>query len=1019
MPKPARFTLAFSEESKQYELYEHDRFLLQAHGASWLTWLSTHPSFAFCGKNGRFNLLKEARKQNGEGYWYAYQRQGKRITKRYVGKSLEVVPDRLEEIGNAFQEISLPSPLLISKFQIPHVSARLLRRERLLTLLDAGKQRSLTLLAAPAGSGKTTLVAQWIATHKEEERSLFPPIAWVSLDKNDNDLVRFWRYVLTACNVFQTNCGQTALRQLATLSSFPPEMTLLEATLAHFLNALARSACEGLLILDDYQVIISSHIHQTLTFFLTHLPPSIHLMLITRTLPAFPLAQLRARGALSEIAAHDLRFSQEETLAFFQHSFPSLSLAKAIEQIDARLEGWAAGLHLFALSLQRSSTEETIRQHLAGFVSEHRPLHDYFIEEVLDTQTVSQQQFLLCTSLLNRLTASLCDAVMERQDSATVLRSLERAGLFVERLDGPGQWYRYHALFAEAMRAETRWRLDEETIRAIFLRAGRWYEQEGLLTEAIEQALQTQEPVYAAAMIERYLTRIGFDEMQEFSTLRRWLEQLPTNILSLYPLLCLHKAQVLSLSFAPEPPPSNLLAQMDELLQMAEARWHAEDNTARLGEVYAFRAYLATRQRAQEQAYTYASQALHWLPIASQHWRGVCLNLLGAGELSWGQLSRAQTLLQEALTIWTNLHHVHGARSCMLLLATLYFEQGALRLAAACYERVAQEAREVGDREDLIPALIGLAQLSYEWNDLEAAEQAAQEAWDASERMGSPELLMRSAFVLIKIQFQYSAGRLIMPQGQKMLVEQRIASLLMQCAARADLSTEVQLCQLHYWLAEGDVTTVQHRLTMLTIPEGNTYTHIRKHKKLLEIRVLLEQKKYRQAFEELERLREAALQEGRGRMLLQIQLLLARLHLTEKHIQEAHQTLNAALLFTHTEGYLRSFLDEGREIAELLRMMQSRGAEPPILNSIQTILSSFGPTPRRATAALAPLSQQEQRVLHLIVAELSYPEIARELTISLNTVKTHVNTVYRKLNVHSRREARAVAQDLHLFASER
>jgi ATP/maltotriose-dependent transcriptional regulator MalT len=373
MPKTARFTLRWSEEHNLYKLYEHDLLLLEANSASWFAWLTTHTSFSFRGKNGHFNLLKETRKNSGEGYWYAYQRQGKRTTKYYVGLSVELSTTRLEEIGKAF--------------------------------------------------------------HK--------------------------------------------------------------------------------------------------------------------------------------------------------------------------------------------------------------------------TQT---------------------------------------------------------------------------------LEANSWYAREEMLTKAIERAVQTEDAERAAALIDRYLTRRGFDDMQDLSTLRRWLEHLPDRILSRYPLLCLHYSQVLSLSVMPEQPPASMLEQMDALLQMADTCWRAEGNIARLGEVYAFRAYLTMRQGMQEQSVAYASQALRWLPLESQHWRGVCLNMLGARALSSGQLTQATALLQEALTIWTNLHHPHGARSCMLLLATVYREQGVLQHAATCYRRVIQEAREVGDREDLIPALIGLAQTSCKGNDIEIAEQVAIEPLSRQEQ---------------------------------------------------------------------------------------------------------------------------------------------------------------------------------------------------------------------------------------------------------------------------------------------
>lgn len=1013
MLKLARFKLIWSEAHKLYELYEYEHFVCSADKADWFNWLTTHTSFAFQGKTTHFTLLKETRKKEGQGYWYAYQRQGKRTTKRYIGRDAEVVPLHLEALEHAFLTTqSTTAPLLVPKFQLPCPPSSLVRRERLLSRLDAGWNQPLTLLTAPAGSGKTTLVAQWIAERKAAGRP-FPPVAWISLEKNDNDLMRFWRYVITACGVFQDGCARTALHQLTAISMFPSERLSLEAVLAHFLNHLTSSACEGLLILDDYHVITSPQIHQTLVFFLQYLPASVHIMLLTRSDPAFPLARLRGRGSLSEIGLPDLRFSREETTAFFQQAIPSLQHMELIEQVDQVLEGWATGLRLFALSLRQTPTEERIRQHLASFVSGNRPLQEYFLEEILSAQSPSQQEFLLLTCFLRRLTAALCNRVTSRQDSATVLRALEQAGLFLERLEGPGQWYQYQTLFLEALRVEARRRFGEQAIQAVLLQASHWYEQEGLFTEAIELTLQAQEIEAAARLIERYLARHGFNEMQEFSTLRRWLEQLPLDTLSQYPLLCLYNAQVLSLSAVPDSPPSGTLAQIARFLQTAETSWSIENNTARLGEVYALHAYLSLRQGEQDQAYNYASQALNLLPLASQHWRGVCLNLSGARALSYRRLNEARVLLQQALAIWTDLHHLHGARSCTLLLATAYFEQGALRIAADGYRRVVQEAREVGDREDLVPALVGLAQLLYEWNNLEAAERTAQEARDISEQAGYQELLMRSTFILMRVWFL---------RGEKLLVQQHLQSLLALCSAHTILSIEVQLCQMHYWLEEGDIDTVQQSINTILLPEGERFQDIQERKKFLQIRLLLEQQKYPQACEELTQLREAAQESGRGRIMLEVQLLLVRLLLAEKREDAARQTLQNSLLFAHPEGYLRSFLDAGKGIATQLSLLRAQKEEPSLQRHLQTLCQAFGANlelPRQGQTRLVPLSRQEQRVLRLLVAELSYPEIARELTVSINTVKTQVNSIYRKLDVHSRREARAIVRELRLLSSER
>jgi LuxR family maltose regulon positive regulatory protein len=322
MPKPALFTLKWSGEHHLYELYEQDRLLLQANSESWFTWLTTHTSFSFRGKESRFNLLKETRKNKGEGYWYAYQRQGQRVIKRYVGRSAELTMTRLEEVERELQGALPSSPLLEPKFHLPRLHTSLVLRERLLTLLDTSLERRLTLLSAPAGSGKTTLVIQWIAERRAHRH--FPPVAWLSLEKSDNDPVRFWRYVITACEIFQADLGRAALTQLATTPQFPLETAFLETMLTTFLNDLTRSVRRGVLVMEDYHVITSPQIHKTIAFLLDHLPDSLHLIIMTRSDPILPLLRLRVRGELCEVDAHALRFSQEEMAAFLQQLSPSV-----------------------------------------------------------------------------------------------------------------------------------------------------------------------------------------------------------------------------------------------------------------------------------------------------------------------------------------------------------------------------------------------------------------------------------------------------------------------------------------------------------------------------------------------------------------------------------------------------------------------------------------------------------------------------------------------------------------------
>ncbi|MBO0783335.1 MAG: transcriptional regulator, partial [Ktedonobacteraceae bacterium] len=487
MPKLARYLLAWSKEDGCYELRERGEntsYALREDDARWSAWLEEHRSFAFQGKQGHLNLLKEARARGSE-YWYAYRSQNRRTSKRYAGRTADITFSRLEELAGAFMRevesqapVPAEEPLLEPKLHAPRLQAALVARERLFARMQSGLERKLTLLCAPAGSGKTTLAGQWLNERRTHAQML--PVAWIALDNGDNDPIRFWRYVITACQRFHPGLGRALLAQLSAGLSLSFELPSLETVLTPLLNEMARVGCSGILILEDYHLITEARIHETLIFFLDYLPENMHVVVLTRSEPPFPLARWRARGELCEVLAADLRFSQEESASFFQQvqisPAPTFS-EEALRRLNERVEGWAAGLRLLALALQGSTREQEFESALANFTGDQRSLQEYFVMEVLNAQPETLQNFLLRTSVISRLTGSLCDAVVERHGSARLLESVERAGLFLELLDGSGGWYRYHALFAEAMRVEARRRLGNDAMRLLYLRASQWYAQ--------------------------------------------------------------------------------------------------------------------------------------------------------------------------------------------------------------------------------------------------------------------------------------------------------------------------------------------------------------------------------------------------------------------------------------------------------------------------------------------------------------------------------------------------------------
>ncbi len=522
MPKPARYLLAWAAEQNAYELREGTR-VSPMFAADWANWLDDHDSFSFKGRLGRLSLLKERRKA-GPGYWYAYRRQGEHTAKRYAGRSGELTFARLEALAQALaahdglpvvpqpeagvtaheddNRFAPPESLLVSKLQLPHLHSSLVRRTRLLAQLDAGREGKLIVVSAPAGFGKTTLVRQWL--DESAQQGTAPAVAWLSLDQGDNDPLRFWRYLIAACRIFDSAVG---LQSLALLESRISLRSPMEMIMTAFVNELTQTRRKGILVLEDYHVITAPLIHEAVVFLLDHLPPHFLLLLITRTNPPLPVARLRAAGELTEIEAPDLRFTEAETVTFLQQA-AALALPPAeMAQVVSRIEGWAAGLRLLALALQGRQEAGALSLVLANFVAGRRGIGDYFVAEVLNHQPAPLQLFLLQTSFLGSLTASLCDSVTERDNSQALLELLEQANLFLEPLDASGLWYRYHALFATAMQGEARRRLGETAVRDLLERAGRWYEAHAMSSEAIEAAFATEDMQRAADLIETVAER--------------------------------------------------------------------------------------------------------------------------------------------------------------------------------------------------------------------------------------------------------------------------------------------------------------------------------------------------------------------------------------------------------------------------------------------------------------------------------------------------------------------------------
>jgi len=912
------------------------------------------------------------------------------------------------------------SELLHTKLAPPQLRPPLVPRTKLLDKLDRGLERKLTVLSAPAGYGKTTLVSQWIAARSAELRVLSSElpsskvtqnskllthnshVAWVALDTGDNDAVRFWRYVFAACQALGPAIGSAA-RNLLRASARPDY----EATLTALINDLAGLPYKGLLILEDYHLITTPEIHDQLGFVLDHLPTTLHVVLLTRSDPPLPLARLRVQHQLNELRADDLRFSPAETQMFLQQALPYALPGHAITSVDARTEGWVAGLRLIALALERRSHPDEVARVLDTVSGGHRHVMTYLVTEVLHAQPESIQTFLLRTSGLGRLTGPLCDAVTGRTGSAAVLEQLQRANLFVVPLDEDGQWYRYHALFAEAMQHEALRHLGQDALDACAVSASAWYEQQGMFTEAVEAALDARGFDRAAALLEHSIRPQHYQELIEYHTLRRWLSSLPEAILARFPTLCLRLAMVVLFSTDGR----SLVAQeqMERALTLAEQFWRAQNNRSGMGIVRAARALIAGELGDLTLAARLAGAALPDLPEQEHNWRGACLRLLGAENLADGAVREASQRLVAARAQFDAAGNSHGARATLLKLGDAYAMQGALHQAAEVYRAVnTLSSMDLHDRGN---ALLSLAGLSYEWNALDVAEQEARTAYELGERIADEPLQVRAGLALARI--QHACGDT--SQAQQLLFA------LLTYARQPLLVRAVEAAQARLALAIGDLTHVQ-RWYAAFLQQREHIPHAQYERAaLVGARLLIAQGEALAALQLLDEWRAEAHAAGRIRRVLEMHVITALAHTARADFHSAQQTLEAALESAQPEGYVRLFLDEGPMLLDGLRTLVSAADTAPLSGYARSLLHADlnGRAELRsalvASPAHAPLSPQEQRVLQLLAAGHSNPEMAQALVVSINTVKTHIKSIYRKLNVTNRIEAYTAARRQQLI----
>lgn len=859
--------------------------------------------------------------------------------------------------------------LLPSKLYIPPLRSEIVLRPRLTDKLEAGRHKKLILVCAPAGYGKTTLVTEWL----DQGKYL---VTWLSLDEGDNDPRRFLVYLVAALQQVNQDIGKAVEAMLS--SPQPPPGEVLLRTLV---NEIATVREPFILVLDDYHVIHTSTIHELITSLLVHQPPQMHLVLITREDPLLPISRLRARGQMQEIRQEDLRFTPDETADFLQRVMSLALGSDDIAALERRTEGWIAGLQLAALSMQGRGDLQGFVQ---AFTGSSRFILDFLIEEVYERQSPEVKDFLLKTSILDRLHGSLCNAVMEKSNGQETLEALEQANLFIIPLDQRREWYRYHRLFGELLRDRLRTSIPGE-INKLHRQASHWFEAQGYTTDAIQHTLAAQDWERAAMLIGQAAD--GMLKRGEQVTLIGWIENVPEGIIQSQPDLWMAYTWALLLS--------GRLDEAEDLLLQLEEFGHSAPLL--LGQVTAAQAYAARARGDNQRVIEKSEQALGLLPESDIAPRSLLSMNLGLVYWHEGRLREAVPTLQKAQALATQTGNHYANLTAQIYLARTLASQGALRHAEDRLQKILQIGEGI---PVMILAHFDLASIHFEWNDLGKVWEHLESGMRMSAHLGNRELQIPG--YLLK-------ASLLMAQGNTLgaMAEAETTHGLAQGLGPMNQARSMA-CHAQIALGMGDLATARQWVEKM--PEDVDAHSFYRFLGLTRIRLLLAEGRKSEAERELAACYERARKAGWGYALIATMTLRP---LAEEGEETALGYLAEALQLAQPEGFIRTFADAGPSLVPLLQEAARRGIMSGYIGQILEACVDGGKKP--ATLPLVePLSERELEVLRLVSAGLSNREIAEKLVISKGTAKSHVHNICGKLGVRNRTEAASRAKVLGL-----
>ena len=889
----------------------------------------------------------------------------------------------------------MTSPVLATKFFIPTPPPNQISRPRLLEKLNESWNHKLTLLSAPAGFGKTTLIGEWIA--KQEN-----PLCWLSLDEYDNDPQRFFRYFIFALKRVENELGESPPMLLQ-----PPQSLEYMNLLTGLVNEIAVISRPFVFVLDDYHLITDSVIQQALTFLLNNQPHQMHLIISSRSDPPWPLSRLRVRDEILEIRSHEMRFTREEAASFLNDFMGLMLSMEDLTALEKRTEGWIAGLQMAAISMKgRKDTAGFIQ----SFTGSHRFVMDYLMEEVLDQQTSEIRDFLLKTSILERLIAPLCEAVTGEEKSQSVLLELEQKNLFLVPLDDQRRWYRYHRLFGDLLRNHLHQTHADEVVD-LHKKASIWYEGNGLIPDAINHAMAANDIERIAHLTEELMiSTMNYGELRALMT---WLDGLPETAFQDFPWLLVTRALGHFNSGKYEFAEARFTEAEDIL-----STWPKSDQTAiRIrGHIAAIRSYLAELREDSLTAIQQAEAALALLPDKDIELRSFVL-IRWANCIAWlGDFQRAIPAYKEAGEASKLIGDGQSAIIALSEMAIVQMIAGNLRQAMDSIHDILQYAEALTLRDGRRLPAMGvlyrhLGHILREQNELSEASYYANETVEICRQWGEKEALIFGLLGVARVKFA---------QGEYDQVDdlfQQILPIARQISPRAE--KQFQVWSLHFQLLRGKTESAEIWERDLGLRPSDEFCYEQRFSYQNYAHLLATRGNYAQALKVVKALVKVAEEVGDWYYRIQY-LVLQAIILHEMNLpDEAMAAMEKVLTKACAEGYARSILDEGAAVSDLLRMAIQQGIEVDYARMLLEVLKkeqkSTLTTDVPELVLAESLSQREMEILRLLVTDLTTPEIADELVVSVSTVRSHIKNIYSKLDAHSRFEAVAKARELGIL----